>query len=331
MAARLADNRRPLGRATVAFTIPQKDLIAEGIAYDPADDAFYVSSTYRRKIVRVDREGRASDFTTDGQEGLWGVLGMEVDARRRVLWAASANADDTFMAGADAASLGRTGLFRYDLKTRGLLGKHVIGGPGERHFFNDLVVAKGGDAYVTDSTAGAVYRVSPERDAPEPIVPAGAFVYPNGIALSADERVLYVAHYTGISVVDLKTRAVRSLRPPVPTNDAGAAGPALTGIDGLVFHDKSLVGVQGLAEVERIVRFHIGPEEDRVERVSVLERNHATFLLPTTGVVARGAFHVIANSQLRSFDTDGRIFPPEKLQETVVLRMPLDEKSTLSR
>ncbi len=48
-------NRRPVVKSTVAFTLPERDLLTEGIAYDPRTRAFFVGSVHRRKIVRVDR------------------------------------------------------------------------------------------------------------------------------------------------------------------------------------------------------------------------------------------------------------------------------------
>src|SRR5215211_7738657 len=80
------------GQSRVAFRIPEPDLIPEGIAYDPVAQVFYVGSTYKRKIVSVDGRGVVRDFTGEGQDGLWGLLGMRVDAKRRLLWAVSSHA-----------------------------------------------------------------------------------------------------------------------------------------------------------------------------------------------------------------------------------------------
>jgi hypothetical protein len=68
--------------ARVAFTLPEADLIPEGIAHDARTGTFYVSSTYKRKIVAVPPSGGARDFTTEAQDGLLGVVGMKVDPAR---------------------------------------------------------------------------------------------------------------------------------------------------------------------------------------------------------------------------------------------------------
>jgi hypothetical protein len=80
------------GQGRVAFRIAEPDLIPEGIAYDRVEKVFYVGSTYKRKIVSVDGKGVVRDFTGEGQDGLWGLLGMKVDGKRRLLWAISSHA-----------------------------------------------------------------------------------------------------------------------------------------------------------------------------------------------------------------------------------------------
>ena len=49
---------------------------------------------------------------------------------------------------------------------------------------------------------------------------------------------------------------------------------------------------------------------------------YCTFI-PTTGVVARGSFDYIANSQLRKLNEREEIAPPEKLKEPIILALPL--------
>src|SRR5262245_11830818 len=134
-------NKQVSGKSEIAFRIPQKDLIAEGIAYDPVTRSFFVSSIYCRKIVEVDSSGKSHDFIDDKQDGIWGVLGMEVDANRRTLWAISSNSeDDMQLKYPEPETVGQTAIHKYDLKTRTLIKKYVLAVKGERHFFNDLAI-----------------------------------------------------------------------------------------------------------------------------------------------------------------------------------------------
>src|SRR5687767_6929451 len=72
----------PLVRGTVAFTLADRALIPESVAYDPVDRAFYVGSMYKRKIIRIGADGSVSDFLPPGRDGIWGVLGIKVDSVR---------------------------------------------------------------------------------------------------------------------------------------------------------------------------------------------------------------------------------------------------------
>ena len=85
--ARFASSRDHTGQSAQAFVLKEKGLITESVAYDPADETFYVSSAYRRKILSVNRRGEVKEFATE-REGLLSALGMKVDARRRHLWVA---------------------------------------------------------------------------------------------------------------------------------------------------------------------------------------------------------------------------------------------------
>src|SRR5688572_5898013 len=87
----LKANGAPVARGRVAWALEEKDLIPESVAWDPAHDVFYVGSMYKRKIVKVDRGGRASDFVPQAGSGLLSVVGMKVDPRRRELWANACN------------------------------------------------------------------------------------------------------------------------------------------------------------------------------------------------------------------------------------------------
>jgi hypothetical protein len=90
VAARMAAiDRETVGSSPVAFTIPEKDLLTEGVAYDPRTRAFFVSSVRKRKIVRVGPDGKASDFVPSGRDGIGSITALAIDASRRALWAST--------------------------------------------------------------------------------------------------------------------------------------------------------------------------------------------------------------------------------------------------
>jgi Tol biopolymer transport system component/sugar lactone lactonase YvrE len=300
--------KQPVGSSQKAFVLPEKDLIPEGITYDPVEDCFYVGSIWKCKIIKIDRQGRISDFTREKQDGLREVLGMEVDPGRRMLWAVSV----VYGKRPDIPEeeLGWCALFKYDLRTGRLIKKYVLHEPGVSHLLNDVALSRNGDVYVTDTQYGAVYAVKRDTDRLELWLEADEFLYPNGISFGADDQTLYVAALHGVYKINIpdKTYGMLSHSPDI----------TLYGIDGMYFHNNSLVCVQN--GLNRISRFHLNKNRNVVERLEILEKRNPLFLWPTTGALVGEKFYYFANAQIRSFNPDGSVFPLEKLQEVVILK-----------
>lgn len=73
----------------------------------------------------------------------------------------------------------------------------------------------------------------------------------------------------------------------------------------------------------RLVRLFPSADLNRVERLETVEANNPAFDEPTLGVVVGDDFYLIANSQWGAIDDEGRLAPPEKLKEHVVLKINL--------
>jgi hypothetical protein len=105
-----------VNNSSIAFTVAEKDLIPENIAYNPYDKSFYIGSTYHRKVIKVLPNGTTTDFVKEAQDGQWMVVGMKIDSARQQLWFCSSVGD--VMKGYKDGDFGtHTGIFRYDLKT----------------------------------------------------------------------------------------------------------------------------------------------------------------------------------------------------------------------
>ncbi len=298
-----------VNKSHIAFTIPQKDMLAENVAFDPRDSSFYVGSTRHGKVVRRAKNGRITDFIPTGRDGMWMVVGMKVDTRRNALWV-NTSAQGNYI-NLRPEDQGKAALFRYDM--RGRLVKRYVPRETGNHFFNDVVVASNGTLYVTDMMGNSIYRID-AADSLELWVPSGKLTSPNGITASANGRQLFVASNEGISVIDVASRAVDVLAP--------AEGVDSRAIDGIYWHEGTLIGVQG-GRRNRVQRFTIDLEGKRILSADVLEANHPMFMNPTTGVVAGSDFYYVANSQFSSF-ANGQLFPQSRLFETVILRVPLN-------
>jgi dipeptidyl aminopeptidase/acylaminoacyl peptidase len=309
---RMQDLTKPIGRSAPAFTLPQKDLLAEGVAHDAKTGAFFVSSVHRRKIVKVDPDGRATDFVKEGDYGLFSATALVADSERRALYVSSAATGQ--MTSSRKEDAGQSSLLEFDLDT-GRLRRRVPPPEGDAHV-SDLALAKDGTLYVADPQTGRICVLRPGSNRLETLVDAGPITSAQGMAVSVDGKGLFVADYLkGIAWVDLATGGVRFLETP-------PAVP-LTGIDGLVLAGDSLVGIQNGLEPHRVLRLRLDPATTRIVESTILERANAAFDEPTLGVLVGRDFYYVANSQYGAYGEDGR--PDEaRLKGTVILKLRLD-------
>jgi len=307
---RMKDLEEPIGDSPVAFTVPEKDMLAEGVAHDPVTGAFFVTGVHRRNVVRVGAALRADEFVAEGQDGLCSAQATVVDARRRALWVTSGCSP--LMAGYRPSDEGRSFLLEYDLD-RGTLRRRLDPPRGDGRV-SDLALGPDEAVYVSDDRAGRIYRLAPGAERLEVLVDDGVLVSPQGLAVEPGGEALFVADYAqGIVRVDTTSGSLALLDAP----DA-----LLTGIDGLVLAGDSLVGIQNGIRPHRIVRIRLGRERRRVEEVRVLERANPAWDEPTLGVLVGSDLYYVANSQYRSFGDDGTP-RTDALEEPAVLRLSL--------
>jgi hypothetical protein len=264
------------------FQVREGDLVPESMAYDPKGKQFYFGSMRKGKVVRCSGRGECSGFVG----GLGMVLGLKVHGDG--LWVLS-NADG--VSNSEGFSNKDSALIHYELASGREVRRYAVTGPG--HEFNDLTIAPNGDVYLTDTMAGAVWRLLGSNGAngsPALAKLPGKFEFANGIALSADGKLLYVSTFPdGITVVDLKTQMARAIARP--------QGLSLAFIDGLYFHHGDLIAIQNGYMSPRVVRLKLSRDLRGVESFEVLERRNPLFDGVTTGVVAGGDFFYMANIQ----------------------------------
>jgi hypothetical protein len=290
-----------IAQAHEAFRTKEKDLIPEGLAYDAARNVFYMGSLNRRKIVEISRDGNISDFVPADRFGLLPVLGVRLNSNDGTVWA------DSF------ADSGRTELLHFDATGR-LLGRFKPDGSA-KHGFNDLVIRKNGEVITTDSLANTVLRFDPAAQTFAAVAVHRPLFYPNGIALNDDDHTLYVADSLGVVSLDLASGVSRDVDP----------GPrsTLAGIDGLYWHNGSLIGIQNGIGSPRVAAFHLSSDGLRVTRTTVLENRSNFCVLPTTGAIRGSDFYFIANSQIDNMNND-KVMDVTRLEviRIGVLRLP---------
>ncbi len=313
LSKRAAAQAVPIAPAVEAFTIAEPKFIAEGLAYDPDSGRFFAGSTYLRKVIVRETDGRIVDFTPSADHGLLQVLGLKVDAPRGRLMVLTGT-DDARLMNYRPSDRGRSGVLSYDLASGRLLRATWLEAGGI-HLFNDLVLAPDGSAYLTDSDEGRVYRLSADGSRLTPVTRPGVMLYPNGIDLDLPRHVLYVAEFRGIFEVDLNNGAVK----PMPH----AESVSTVAVDGLYLHGSTLIGVQGVRGLERIMAFRLSRGRHRIESAEPLERADPRLNGATEGVVVGEKLYFIANSLQDTVDEDGVVGKAPEPGRVAVLALPL--------
>jgi sugar lactone lactonase YvrE len=298
-----------VGSSPVAFTLPETDLITEGLAYDPRTKAFFVSSVRKRKVVRRDAAGAVSDFTRP-TDNLMSVVGLAVDEKERSLWLTTAAFPqmEGFRKKEDA---GRSLLVEYDLD-HGTV-RRRLPPPLASAMLSDLALGPRGDVFVADPSTGRIYVLRHGRLQLSVLVDEGPIGSAQGLAPAPDGRFLFVADYAQ-GVVRVDTASGATLLLPAP------ADAAVTGIDGLVWTPGGLIGVQNGLQPHRVVRLALDRSRSRITAVETLERHHPEFDEPTLATVVDGDVYYVANSQYGKVDDAGQI-DREHLRPPAILRL----------
>jgi len=296
------NNKKPVTHSNAAFTLAERDLIPEDIAFDPATRHFFVSSVRQAKIIRVDGVARSTDFAkTD-----WPVLALRVDSRRRILWAATGWAPHC--ARCNKADEDKSALLAFDLDSGAL--RQRIDSP-VKGLLGDMTIGREGDIYVSEGIHGAILHLRAGARELERMDVPGEFPSPQTPALSPDEKMLYVPDYVrGIAAITLATGRVTWLQP--------AEDIALSGIDGLYFYRNSFLAVQNGTTPARIIRFSLD-----LHKQEVLEANTPELGEPTHGTMVGSTFYFIANAGWDQYDDPGKKKPGSAPVESTIRKMLL--------
>jgi sugar lactone lactonase YvrE len=138
----------------VSYNTLQVPLLPEGIEYDPNREAFLVSSALGGAINLIRTDGNVSNLVPPGVFNGNGTFGLQIDEQNDRLLAVVANVQDPRVAQ----------LFRFDLADGALIDSINLAslptGPGlPLNFVNDVAVDNEGNAYVTNSDKGIIYKV----------------------------------------------------------------------------------------------------------------------------------------------------------------------------
>ena len=306
--ARLEARLPRMDFAPTTFELEDKTVIPEGIAYDAHSRAFFVGSIAQRRILRVGEGQAVSEFAGE-KAGLDHVLGVAMDSPRRILYAVSTTA---------LTDVGerqrRNAVFAFDADSRRLLKRYDV--PTALQL-NDVAVAPGGRVFTSDSASGAIYEIAvkgpgPARELVAPNQLRGA----NGLAASPDGARLFVAHSTGLAVVEISTGAIKRV--------ANQTRESLAAIDGLYEYQGELIGVQNVTTPGRVILISLSRDGESVNRVrTLLSHHHNALDEPTTGAIAGDYFYLLAATGVSRFNRQGTLDRPESLPTPTVVKVLL--------
>lgn len=307
--ARLDAATAPLRRSTVAATLPDTTAFIEGITIDPGTGTIYLASVRHRTIYAVRPDGAVRDLGIARHRRIGAILGVRFDAG--ALWATTAGLPQS--QGYTPADSSIAALLRIRPADGALLRRWDLP-EGIPHVAGDLAIGPGGDVFVTDSRSPWLYQLARGADTlvarTDPL-----FRSLQGPAPAPDGRIVYLADYShGILRYDLETGTAARLAAP--------AGVTTLGIDGLVLHGRSLIGIQNGVEPARVVRLVLDPAGQRIVAATTLDRRLPDADQPTIGTLAGADVLYVGNSQWEQYDDDGRR-TAKPLRPTLILRLKL--------
>ena len=307
---------KPISNSKVFIELSEKAIIPEGIAVDGKTANVYLSSTYKRKIIKISPEGTVEDFAATQQDGLYSTLGMEVYEAADELWVISAAINKYLpMLDGNHENKIQSKIYRYSLSD-GMLIKVYDLKTKEPIAFNDITVSKTGDVFITESLQPAVYKISSEADEIELFYKEEAFnSFYNGLALSENDSLLFVSHSNGIMRLNTSTGNFLG-------DVMHADSITLQGIDGMSYYEGNLICHQ-TSLTNGIEMYSLSPDGSSVVKRTTLESNNEYFDQASTGEIYDNKYIYIANAQMRSAFIDGNLKPLSELKPHVILEMAI--------
>ncbi|CAN5404393.1 hypothetical protein BH10BAC4_BH10BAC4_02940 [soil metagenome] len=306
-----AEINSPIIHSDTALVIRDRQLHAEGIAYNPDSKIFYLGSIHQRKIVQVDTKGYSTDFIKTSLPEMASIFGLKLDRKRKFLWACSSALPETKNYNETIASK----VYKFDLAGN-LIGVFDPPADVKGAIFGDLVLTGNDEVYVSDSKNNLILKVNESTKKLDKFFESSEFLNLQGITFTDDNSIMFIADYLGnIFKLEMKARRL--------TKISCTLDVSVKGIDGLSFYKGSLIAIQNGVAPLRVVQFFLNKEYTSISEFKTIDRNHPAFNEPTLGTIDKNILYYIANSQWSGYNDDHTIKPFEQLQDIVILKVDL--------
>ncbi|MEM9529534.1 MAG: hypothetical protein AAGA23_01310 [Pseudomonadota bacterium] len=302
------------GEVSASVTLNGNGLLADGLAWDPKRRQFLVGSITQGGVFVVEENGALVPLVKATRDnGLQGVFDLAIDHSRRALWVASAGVPH--YAGLRQDSLGYTGIFEFDLDSGEIRRRFDLPGRNAGNKLVNLAVAPDGSVFAANAARAEIFAIAAGTESMDRIFSAPKFTSIRGLAVSKDSATLYFSDYElGLFGIDLASREPFQVRANAQSN--------LGGIDSLARHEDALIAVQNGNSPHRALRIDLDDTGRSVAATQALLVNHPAFLAPNEGIVARGQFHLIANSNAPLYDNrSGQVQAAAQLKPQTILSL----------
>lgn len=271
--------------------------LVESVARDPARGRWLAALVRGRTIVAVDAAGGVSPFLAEDAT-IGGVLGLAMDHRAGVLWAATSPNPVALHGLAEDAPRPGNLLLKIDAASGRVLARFPA--PEGESMLGDVALAADGAVFVADSGGRRLLQLRPGSEALEILLPANFLGSPQGMVPTPDGAALVVADYSsGLWRVDRATGEATRLSVP--------ADASLIGIDGLATDGRAIYGFQNGVAPQRVLELTPDAGWTRIVTVEILAANLPQIDEPTTGLVHEGELVFVSRSQWSDFDGTGAL------------------------
>jgi hypothetical protein len=313
----MKDAGRPFGDVELWSTLDSDLAMPEALAFDPQGKRMFLGTVRDGRILVSDDDGESWELfaSPESTAELQGVFDLVADAENGFLWVATGRVPQ--FQGKPREDGVRSSLLRFDLESGELDAEFPLSSGSGRNLLGSLAVAADGTVYAADTMAPLIYRLGDE----------GLRIYfghqnftsLRGLALGADDRLLYVADYElGIFVIDTDGgEQAWKLAVPETLNEGG--------IDGLFFWNSHLVAIQNGISPQRVLRLELGPDGLGVVAVAPIAAARPEFDTPTFGVMDGQILYFLATSHWHHVDSEGNA--RGTLPEVPVLKLDVDAAS----
>ncbi|TGD59434.1 NHL repeat-containing protein [Flavobacterium humi] len=279
----------PVATSEKQVVLSEKELHPEGLLYLKNSKTWLVTSIRNRKIVSFDiHTGACQDWFASPD--LLSVFAVKADKKEKFLWACTSAMPE--MKGYNKGFEGKSEIIKIDIKTKKIVKRFPLQG---NHVLGDLVVAKNGDVYISDSGEAIIFKISGDTISMWLDLKKEAFNL-QGLTFNEGESQLFIADYM---------KGILSIRMSNPEGRNWLQFPesnTVKGIDGLLWYKNSLIAIHNGVKPIRIMRYSL--RDNEIIASVALDHNRPEFDEPALGTLSNGKLYFFANAPWKAYNKD---------------------------